>query len=233
VVQHDARLHRRRPRLGIHVQDAVQVLGAVEDQRLVHRLPALRGAAAARQDRHPLLHRDGDRRRHILRIARDDDADRLHLVDRRVGAVAPACETVEQHLPVHGAAQAGGQGAVTDAGAAARRGVAVVERHGVGSPETDGGGGWHGWIAQAGRHFCIQYSPCGESSLLADGSERELQSFVRRTKSLWERGDSVEPQRHHRRYCRCTLSEMGRSWPQMTVCSAGHLNAKFVWWANQ
>ena len=68
------------------------------DQRAADRLAALRGAAAARQHRHALLARDRERRLDVVRVARHDDADRLDLVDRRVGAVAAAREGVEQHL---------------------------------------------------------------------------------------------------------------------------------------
>ena len=32
--------------------------------------------------------------------ARHDDADRLDLIDRRIGAVAPAREAIEQHFAV-------------------------------------------------------------------------------------------------------------------------------------
>ena len=50
LVEHDAGLDRAACALSTSsVDDAVQVLGAVDDQRVVDGLAALRGAAAARQ----------------------------------------------------------------------------------------------------------------------------------------------------------------------------------------
>ncbi len=88
VAEDEARLHQGGPRLGIDVQDAAQVLGAVDHQRAVDRLAALAGAAAARQHRDALVARDRHGRSHVVDRLRDDHADRLHLVDRGVGAVA-------------------------------------------------------------------------------------------------------------------------------------------------
>ena len=49
IVEHDAGLDRAAPVADVELDDPVEMLRAVDDQRRVHRLPALRGAAAARQ----------------------------------------------------------------------------------------------------------------------------------------------------------------------------------------
>jgi hypothetical protein len=67
----------------------------------------LRSAGAARQYRHPLLARNRDRRRGILAALRHDDAQRLDLVDRRIGGVAAAAERVEKHFAADLASQTG------------------------------------------------------------------------------------------------------------------------------
>ena len=110
-VEHDAGFDRHPPGVGVDFEDIFEIPGGVEHQRLAHRLTALGGAAAARQDRHAFLGRDGDGARDVVRALRDDDADGLDLVDRGVGAVAPAAEAVEQHLALDLLAKPGGEGA--------------------------------------------------------------------------------------------------------------------------
>ena len=51
LVEHDARLDRDLGAVLVEAHDLAQVLGDIDDQRLAHRLAALRGAGAARQDR--------------------------------------------------------------------------------------------------------------------------------------------------------------------------------------
>jgi len=89
-VEHDARLHRDLGAVLVEADDLAQVLRHVEDQRLAHRLAALRGAGAARQDRRAGVARDVERGREVGLVARDDDADRLDLVDGGVGGVEHA-----------------------------------------------------------------------------------------------------------------------------------------------
>ena len=84
----------------------------VDDQRPADRLARLRGAAAARQQRHALLARDRQRRAHIVVGSRHHHAHRLDLVVRGVRGVAPAREAVEQHLALQRLAQAVGQGMI-------------------------------------------------------------------------------------------------------------------------
>ncbi len=97
-VEHDPRLDPCPAPFDIDRNHPVEMFAAVDDERPRHRLPALRGAAAARQHRHPLLARDRDRRRRIVAALRHDHPQRLDLVDRRIGRIAPATERIEQHL---------------------------------------------------------------------------------------------------------------------------------------
>ena len=105
AVEHHPRLDPRPAPFDIDRDDPVHISAAIEDKRTGHGLPALRGAGAARQNRHAFLAGDRDRRRGVLAIARDHDAQRLDLIDRRVGGVAPAAERVEQDLAADLAAQ--------------------------------------------------------------------------------------------------------------------------------
>ena len=89
--------------------DAAQVLRTVDDQRAIDGLAALAGAAAARQDGDALLACDRQRRGDVVDRPRHDHAERLDLVDRRVGGVTAAIGAIEQHLARDVAAQAFGQ----------------------------------------------------------------------------------------------------------------------------
>ena len=95
--------------LGIDVQDAAQVLRAVDHQRAVHRLAALAGAAAARQHGNAFLARDRQRGGDVADLLRHDHADRLDLVDRGIGGVAAAVGAAEQHLAADLAREALGE----------------------------------------------------------------------------------------------------------------------------
>ena len=84
-VEDHARFDPRPPRRDIDRNHLVHMPAAIDDEGAGDGLPALRGAGAARQDRHPFFAGDRDRRRGVGAIARDDDAQRLDLVDRRIG----------------------------------------------------------------------------------------------------------------------------------------------------
>lgn len=62
--------------------------GVPEDQARADGLPALAGAAAARDDGHAQVAADGQRGFHVFLRARDEHANRHHLVDGGVGGVA-------------------------------------------------------------------------------------------------------------------------------------------------
>ena len=71
-----------------------------------HRLAALRGAGAARQDRGLGVARHVEDQREVGLVARHHHAHRLDLVDRGVGRIAPARGGVEQDVALDRAAQA-------------------------------------------------------------------------------------------------------------------------------
>ena len=98
MAQHQPGFHQCRARLRIDVQDAAQMLRAVDHQRAVHRLAALAGAAAARQHRDALLARDRQRRGDVADLLRHDHAERFDLIDRRIGGIAAAVGAAEQYL---------------------------------------------------------------------------------------------------------------------------------------
>ena len=75
----------------------VEMLRAVDDDRMVDGLAGLRRAAAARRHRHALGAADLDRPFRLLHRARHHHAERHDLVVRGVGGVAAAREAVEMH----------------------------------------------------------------------------------------------------------------------------------------
>ena len=121
-------------------------------QRAADRLPRLRGAAPARQQRHALLARDRHRRAHVLVRPRHDHADRLDLVVRRVRRIAPAREAIEQHLALELLAQALGE-AMGD-----RRRLASTCVIAPSSPAARG----HGRNSRR-RPYCVQRPGCRSS----------------------------------------------------------------------
>jgi len=105
-VEDDPRLDSRATSLDIDRDHLVEMLAAIDDQRPRQGLPALRGAGTARQYRHSLLAGDRDRRSGVFAAPRHDHPQRLDLVDRGIGRIAPAAESVEQHLAADFTAQA-------------------------------------------------------------------------------------------------------------------------------
>jgi hypothetical protein len=94
-VEHNAGLDRAAARLRIERQNSVEALGTIDDQRLVHRLPALRGPPAAGQDRRLLGSSDGQGSGRFLHRAGNDDAQGHNLIGGRVGRITTAREGVE------------------------------------------------------------------------------------------------------------------------------------------
>jgi hypothetical protein len=87
VVLHEPRLHAHPELLGVDLEHLVHVAREVEDEGVVDGLARQRRAAAPRQDRDLVLGGDLDRGAHVVGVARDHHADRLHLVHRGVGRV--------------------------------------------------------------------------------------------------------------------------------------------------
>ena len=105
VAQNEAWFNQGGPRLGIDMQDAAEMFRAIDHQGPVHRLATLARAAATRQDGHALVSRDRHCGDDVVDRFRDDHADRFHLVDRGVRAVAAPTGAVEQHLALYVAGQ--------------------------------------------------------------------------------------------------------------------------------
>jgi hypothetical protein len=109
VAEHEAGLDQRRTRRDVDLDEAAQVLRAVEHDRAVDGLAALARAAAARQDRDAEVAGDGQRRLQVVAGLRHDDAERLDLVDRGVGRKAAAVGAPEENLALHLASQRVGE----------------------------------------------------------------------------------------------------------------------------
>ena len=98
IVEHDAGLDRAAPVLDVEIDDAGEIFGAVDDQPLAHRLPALRGAAAAGQQLHALCPGNSYRPFGFFYRAGGDHAEGHDLVMGGVGGVAAAGKAVELHI---------------------------------------------------------------------------------------------------------------------------------------
>ena len=97
-VEHDAGLDRATRALDVELEDAREISGTVDDQRLADRLPGLRGTTPARQHADALGASYGDGAFGLFDAARGDHADGHDLVVRGVGGVAAAAEAVELHF---------------------------------------------------------------------------------------------------------------------------------------
>ena len=98
LVLHHAGLHARPVLLLIDLEDVVHVAREVEDEGVVDRLPGQRRPPAARQERDAVLARQLERRLHVVRVARDDDAHGLHLVHGRIGRIEELRAGVEAYV---------------------------------------------------------------------------------------------------------------------------------------
>ena len=133
-VEHDAGLHDRPARRRSNAITLVEVLAACRSTSAAptvwpHWLvPAPRGSTGTRSSR-AIVDRRGD----VLVGSRHEHADRLDLVDRRVGRVAAARGGVEQHLAARSRGAAGARVAARrvgrDARAGGRRRLAVFDDH--------------------------------------------------------------------------------------------------------
>ena len=138
AIEHQAGFDRYQAGFRVEPDDPVHVFGSIDHQGLADGLAALRGAAAPRQHGDPFRAGDLQRRPDVGAVARHHHADRLDLIDRRVGGIAAAREPVEQHLALDRAVQAARERAIADL----RAGGPVGGRVGgpVGGPVGGGGG---------------------------------------------------------------------------------------------
>ena len=96
VVEHDSGFDHASAVFSVERDDAVEMLGEVDDDAVIDGLAALRRAAAARGDFAAGIARDRKRPQRLVDAARDHDAGRHDLVERGVGGVAAAVEGIEK-----------------------------------------------------------------------------------------------------------------------------------------
>jgi hypothetical protein len=104
-IENHAGLHPRLVPLIVHLQDAIEVLRAVDDHSGIAGLAGEARAAAAVDDRRTVLATDRDRLNQRLDAFRDHDADRRVPVVRGVRGVDRAGAGIEAHLGVDPPAQ--------------------------------------------------------------------------------------------------------------------------------
>ena len=112
VVEHDAGLDHADAVFDVEREDAVQVLGKVDDDSLVDGLAALRGPAAARGDDQALVPGNRKRPQRLVHGPGNHHAEGHDLVERGVGRIAAAVEGVEENIAGHLAGETRGKGAV-------------------------------------------------------------------------------------------------------------------------
>jgi hypothetical protein len=98
IVQHDAGLHRHGAAFHIQRQDAVEMLGAVDDEARIDSLSALAGATTPRGDGKPLFARQRQCGHRAVHAARHNNARRHDLIVRGIRRVTAARKGVEQHV---------------------------------------------------------------------------------------------------------------------------------------
>ena len=96
LAEHHAWLDRDGTVGDVNFNDFVQIFRTVDDQGGTDRLAALRCARAARQYRHAFVSGNLDRRSRRLFVLRNDNADRIELVDGSIGSVAAARKRIKQ-----------------------------------------------------------------------------------------------------------------------------------------
>ena len=90
-------------------EDAVQVLGEVDDNPRVDGLAALRRPAAARGDDQALVPGDRKRPQRLVHGPGNDHAQGQDLVERGIGRVAAAVEGIEENIAPNLAGKARGK----------------------------------------------------------------------------------------------------------------------------
>ena len=98
LIEDQTRLHGDSSCVRIEIQHLVEVLADIDHQRRANGLTALRRAAAARQDRNPVVPCDLYRADNVIPVCRHYHPDRLDLIDRGIGRIAAAAERIEQDI---------------------------------------------------------------------------------------------------------------------------------------
>ena len=99
-------------RLSTSSERSVQMLGNIDDDAVVDGLAALRGAAAARRDDPAVVPGNGKRPQRLVHGPGDHDAQRRHLVKRRIGRIPAPIERIEEDVARDLAPKTRGKGAV-------------------------------------------------------------------------------------------------------------------------
>ena len=94
-VEHHARLDRAAARGDVEIDQLVEMARAIDDQRVVDGLSALRRAATARGDAHAVFSGDIDRPVGFFNRPRCDHTNRHDLIVRCIGGVAAAREIIK------------------------------------------------------------------------------------------------------------------------------------------
>ena len=110
VVLHHAGLDPRPPRVGVHADDFVHVLRAVDDDTAgADGLSRQRRPRPAREHGHVVFGRRPHRGAHVVFVAGDDHARRARPVNRAVGRVQHLRVLVESHLAGDDVPEVGGE----------------------------------------------------------------------------------------------------------------------------
>ena len=104
-IQNHAGLDAREAALRIDFENAIHVLGEIEDDSNVAGLPGKAGASAARQNGGAELFAGSDGGDYVGIVTRDDQTDGHLAVIRAVGGVYGPAGAVETHFAANGAAQ--------------------------------------------------------------------------------------------------------------------------------
>ncbi len=88
--QHHTRLDNGGMRIGVHVNDGVEVTRAIEDQRFAHGLTAERGARSARQDGDLVFCGQFHGGKQVILCLGNRHTERFDLIHRSVGGVEHA-----------------------------------------------------------------------------------------------------------------------------------------------
>ncbi len=100
LVEDDARLNTRPAFLGVDLEDSIQVLRGVEHQAGTDGLTRLRRPTTPRRNWGAVPGGNLDHLDDVLRGSRQNDAERLDLIDTRVGCVQNSRYSIESHLAV-------------------------------------------------------------------------------------------------------------------------------------
>jgi hypothetical protein len=109
MIEHHPRLHPRRPRALVDLEDVGQVLADVDHDGLVARLTREARPSSARDDRHAGVGAQADRHDHVVDGPGDDHPKREMAVIGRVGRVHGAIAAAEANLTLDRALERGRQ----------------------------------------------------------------------------------------------------------------------------